>query len=99
MNSSQLPARLVAALVLLPCIGLFLLMPPVVQLFALERDVAGVPLIVVYLFGVWLGLIGCGAWLAWRVARTERTDRGDRSDRGDRGDRSDRSDRRPRRAR
>jgi len=66
----NVPPRLVAASVLLPCLGLFLLMPPVVKLFALEVDVGGVPLIVVYLFGVWLGLILGAAWLAWRIARS-----------------------------
>jgi hypothetical protein len=62
--------RLIAVAVLLPCIGFFLLMPPVVQLFALEVDIGGVPLIVVYLFGVWLGLIVGAAWLAWRIGRS-----------------------------
>ena len=69
-NTPNVPPRLVAALVLLPCLGLFLLMPPVVQLFALEVDVGGVPLIVVYLFGVWLGLIVGAAWVARRLARS-----------------------------
>lgn len=40
----------------LPILGLFLLVPPVIGLFAAPVDVAGVPLIVVYLFAVWLGL-------------------------------------------
>lgn len=62
--------RVVAAAVLLPCIGLFLLMPPVIQLFAVEQDIGGVPLIVVYLFGVWLGLIACAAWLSRRLGRS-----------------------------
>jgi hypothetical protein len=59
--------RLLSAAVLLPCIGLFLLMPPVIQLFASKHDIAGVPLIVVYLFGVWLGLIVVAAWLSQRL--------------------------------
>lgn len=59
--------RLLSAAVLLPCIGLFLLMPPVIQLFAREHDIAGVPLIVIYLFGVWLGLIVLAAWLSQRL--------------------------------
>ena len=69
-GTPNVPPRLVAASVLLPCLGLFLLMPPVVQLFALEVDVGGVPLMVVYLFGVWLALIVCAAWLARRIARS-----------------------------
>jgi hypothetical protein len=42
---------------LLPVIGLFLLLPPVIAPFAAPVDVAGVPLLVLYLFAVWLGLI------------------------------------------
>ena len=53
---------------LLPIIGLFLFMPPVVTLFAADADVGGVPLIVAYIFGVWLALIVCAAWLGRRLA-------------------------------
>lgn len=62
-------ARLRDAGALLPAIGAFLLMPPVITLFAGAQQVAGVPLIVVYLFGVWLALIACAALLARRLAR------------------------------
>jgi hypothetical protein len=61
------PGRLRDAAAALPLLGLVLLMPPVVTLFAAALDVAGIPLIVVYLFGVWLGLIGCAAALARRL--------------------------------
>lgn len=50
--------------VLLPLLGLFLLVPPVVTLFAVPLDIGGVPLVVVYLFGVWLALVICAARLA-----------------------------------
>jgi hypothetical protein len=54
---------------LLPVIGLFLIMPPFVTLFAVRTElVAGVPLIVVYLFGVWLALVVAAAWLARRLS-------------------------------
>jgi hypothetical protein len=42
---------------LLPVFGLFLLMPPMISLFAVPADVAGVPMLVLYLFAVWLGLV------------------------------------------
>jgi len=75
---STASTRLRDAATLLPIVGLLLLMPPVITLFAVEADVAGVPLIVVYLFGVWLALIACGAWLARRLARPpEDADSGD----------------------
>ena len=65
--SSHVSPRLVAAAVLLPCIGLFLVMPPMIQLFALDVDIGGIPLIVIYLFGVWIALVGCAAWLSRRL--------------------------------
>lgn len=48
---------------LLAFVGLFLLMPPVVGLFATPLSLAGVPLIVLYLFAVWLGLVLAAARL------------------------------------
>ena len=59
--------RLQAAAAVLPCIGLFLVMPPVIGLFAVPRDVAGIPLIVLYLFGVWLWLVASAALLSRRI--------------------------------
>jgi hypothetical protein len=53
---------------LLPFIGLFLLLPPVIALFAVPVDVLGVPLLVLYLFSVWLGLIVAAALLARALA-------------------------------
>lgn len=61
------PGRLRDAAGLLPLAGLVLLMPPVITLFAVGHLVGGVPLIVVYVFGVWLALIGCAALLARRL--------------------------------
>lgn len=60
------------AAMLLPALGLFLLMPPVIGLFALPLRVAGVPLIVLYLFGVWFALVLGAALMAWvfRVRRS-----------------------------
>ena len=55
------------AAVVLPLLAVFLLMPPVITLFTGPQTVAGVPLIVVYLFGVWLALIVAAALLAWRL--------------------------------
>ncbi|MFA7666235.1 MAG: hypothetical protein WCY32_08955 [Burkholderiaceae bacterium] len=60
--------RLRDAAALLPALALFLLMPPVITLFTETRTVGGVPLIVAYLFGVWLALIVAAALLARRLA-------------------------------
>lgn len=60
-------ARAREAAGLLPILGLLLLMPPVITLFVAKVHIAGVPLIVAYLFGVWLALIVCAALLARRL--------------------------------
>ena len=49
--------RVREAAVALPLLGLFLLMPPLIGLFAVPLDIDGVPLIVLYVFAVWLGLV------------------------------------------
>jgi hypothetical protein len=55
------------AAVVLPVFGVFLLMPPLISLFAAPAAILGVPLIVLYLFAVWGGLIACAALLARRL--------------------------------
>ena len=72
------PARVVDAARALPIVGTFLLMPPLVTLFAVLANVGGVPLVVVYLFGVWLALIVCAALLARRLAPPHDADPGRR---------------------
>lgn len=59
--------RLRDAASLLPVLGAFLLMPPVITLFTGTHRVWGLPLIVAYLFGVWLALIAAAALLSWRL--------------------------------
>ena len=61
------PARIADIARILPIIGVVLLMPPLIALFVADRWIGGVPLIVAYVFGVWLALIACAAWLARRL--------------------------------
>lgn len=72
MSVARLSSRVRDAAVVLPLVGLFLLMPPTIALFAVGYPIAGVPLIVAYLFGVWIALIACAALIAHRLARSER---------------------------
>jgi len=59
------PSRRISDLsVIAPLIGFFLLIPPFIGLFASEQKVFGAPLILLYLFGVWLGLIVAAAALS-----------------------------------
>lgn len=63
--------RLRSAAAVLPFLGVFLLLPPFLPLFTARVQVAGVPLIVVYIFGVWAALIGLAWWLARRLGGGE----------------------------
>jgi hypothetical protein len=56
------------AAVLVPLVGLFLLMPPFISLFGAPVRLFGLPLIVLYMFGVWAALIALTWWLARRLA-------------------------------
>jgi O-antigen/teichoic acid export membrane protein len=67
MKDATPPQRVRDAAWLLPLAGLALLMPPFVTLFTGDADVLGVPRIIVYVFGVWLALIGAAALLARRL--------------------------------
>jgi hypothetical protein len=55
------------AAMVLPFIGAILLFPPVVLIFAAPSVVAGVPLILLYLFGVWGAIIAAAYVLARRL--------------------------------
>ena len=59
--------RLRSAAVVLPFLGAFLLLPPFLPLFTARVQVLGMPLIVVYIFGVWAVLIALAWWLARRI--------------------------------
>lgn len=48
-------------------LGVVLLMPPAVTLFVTDARIGGMPLIVAYLFAVWLALIACARLLAHRL--------------------------------
>jgi len=62
------PERFRDAAVILPLLGLFLLMPPLITLFARGEHLFGIPVIVIYIFGVWLALVACAALIARRLA-------------------------------
>ena len=50
---------------ILPVAAAVLLLPPFILIFAAPASIAGVPLIVVYLFGIWAAIV----LAAWLVAR------------------------------
>lgn len=55
--------------VIAPIFGFLLLIPPVIGLFVTQSTVFGAPVVVVYIFGVWLGLIALAAMLARKLSR------------------------------
>lgn len=51
----------------LPLAGLLFFTPPLLTLFDGMATVAGIPLILLYLLGAWLGLIYAGRYLSARL--------------------------------
>lgn len=69
------PEKLRTLAVFLPLTGLFLLMPPALLLFGSETAIGGLPLIVLYIFGVWGALIAAAAFLSrYLGSRQDRVD-------------------------
>lgn len=63
--------RIADLAILAPVFIFFLLVPPLIGLFATSATVFGAPLILVYLFGVWLIAIVLASLLARMVRRLE----------------------------
>lgn len=55
------------AAAILPFVSVVLLFPPIVYIFAAPVTVAGVPLIVLYLFGVWAAIILAACLVSHRL--------------------------------
>ena len=53
------------AATLLPFVAAVLFLPPFILLFAVQEEVGGIPLIVVYTFGAWAAIV----LAAWILAR------------------------------
>lgn len=66
--------RLKDIAVIAPIFGFLLLIPPVIGLFATEATVFGAPLVLIYLFAIWLGLIIVAAVLSQQLSKAERDD-------------------------
>lgn len=59
------------AALILPILGAFLLISPAAAVFDSTTTVLGLPLVVLYVFGVWLGLIVAAVALARRLSADE----------------------------
>ncbi|MEZ5665951.1 MAG: hypothetical protein R3F55_00640 [Alphaproteobacteria bacterium] len=66
-----------------PLFGLFLLLPPILALFDTDSTLFGIPVLHVYVFAVWFGLVAAGWWLSRRLAAGEAdATGGDTADKG-----------------
>jgi hypothetical protein len=74
-NRASQGARDVAAA--LPFAALVLLMPPIILIVAVPVTLAGVPLIIVYIFGVWAAIILASFLVARVLARDDPAHLGD----------------------
>ena len=63
---------------ILPGLGLLALMPPAATILAVDGTILGVPVVVAYVFAIWLGLILGARWLSRRLLATDqdRTEHG-----------------------
>lgn len=59
------------AAIVLPIAAALLLLPPVILIFAAPRLIGGVPLIVVYLFGVWAAIVLAAFLVSRRMKASE----------------------------
>ena len=66
-SSPSTAAKYRDAAFLLPLAGLFLLMPPFIDLFAVHETLFGIPLIVAYVFGLWTAMILVAFWFSHRL--------------------------------
>jgi len=59
---------------IVPILGIFLLLPPFISVFSINMSVFGIPLIVLYIFTVWIALILVTRFLAQKLMRDYETD-------------------------
>jgi cytoskeletal protein RodZ len=58
-------------IMVLTLIGTWLMMPPMLEVFQNSSSILGMPMIVVYLFGVWLALIMTTALVVRRIRSSD----------------------------
>jgi uncharacterized membrane protein len=70
------------AATVLPFLAVVLLVPPIILSFCAPVMIAGVPLIFIYIFGVWAGIILGALAIAMRLGRASESDPQERSGSG-----------------
>ena len=69
MMRRSLTAKARQIVLCLPLFGLILFLPPAIRVFAVPATIMGVPLIVIYVFGIWAALIIGAAIFARHLGR------------------------------
>jgi hypothetical protein len=59
--------KLVSAALFVTVLGAMLLLPPLANVFQLQRRFFGVPAELIYLFVCWVALVGAAFWLSRRL--------------------------------
>ena len=59
--------KLISAALLLTIAGILLIMPPLTLLFQWQQRIFGVPVLIIYIFVVWIGLVAGTRALAHRM--------------------------------
>lgn len=62
------------AAAVLPFVALFLILPPIIHIFAAPVRIAGIPLIVVYVFAWWAAAVAAAFLIARKVVPPEETE-------------------------
>ena len=66
--------KLVSAALFLTLLGILLILPPLANVFQLQRRFFGIPAEVIYLFACWILLITAALWLSRRLPREPEAD-------------------------
>ena len=72
--------KLVSAALFITVFGTLLLLPPLANVFQLQRRFLGVPAELIYLFVCWVGLVGAAFWLSRRLPREPEAEPGNGDD-------------------
>lgn len=63
--------RFATIALVLPIFGALMIVPPLVGVFNLKLTLGGIPIVAIYLFAVWLGLIGATFVLSHHLRNDE----------------------------
>ena len=72
--------KLISAALFITVFGALLLLPPLANVFQLQRRFFGVPAELIYLFLCWVALIGAAFWLSRRLPREPEAEPGSGDD-------------------